>query len=484
MTIDLLQGDCRTVLATLPANSVHCCVTSPPYFGLRDYGTATWVGGTPFPPCDHRRSVWDGPKQTQGAQSGHAAKGDRLGRRHCITCGATREDRQIGMEETLDAYVTELVSVFREVRRVLRDDATLWLNLGDSYNAAGRSGHGTRVGYKQGTNRASADGSDACRSNDATVKPKDLLMVPARVALALQADGWWLRSDIIWAKPNPMPESVTDRPTSSFEHVFLLAKAERYFFDAEAVREEATVRSWDDGSRTFGGVNKHGANLLHGERTTGRLTTPSKRTIKVPGGWDRGEGAHGTIHRDGRTSAEYQEAYVRSGRNLRNVWTIATAPFAEAHFATFPPALVERCIKAGTSGRGCCPACGAPWSRVIKRTGHINRREPAHCANNTPTKTDSTGWAPVSRGTNEWHQTCKCPAAEPVPCTVLDPFSGAGTTAMVAQQLGRSAIGIELNPEYIEMAWSRIQAKRPHERIKPTADAPDHAGPLFAAAGI
>lgn len=394
------------------------------------------------------------------------------------------------MEETLDAYVGELVSVFREVRRVLRGDGTAWLNLGDSYSNDTKWGGATGGKHVNALHGDSGIGRGK-RVTGYALKPKDLMMVPARVAIALQDDGWWVRSDVIWAKPNPMPESITDRPTSAHEHVFLLAKAERYFFDAEAVREEAAVQSWDDGSRTFGGVNKHGANLLHGERTTGRLTTPSKRTIKVPGGWDRGEGAHGTIHRDGRTSAEYQEAEVRSGRNLRNVWTIATAPFAEAHFATFPPALVERCIKAGTSERGCCPACGAPWARTVTRNfvpqQDVSAERGVRCAEGQKPMDAKSGWTGVPRGTTArettgWHQTCKCQAAEPVQCTVLDPFSGAGTTAMVAQQLGRSAIGIDLNPEYIEMAWSRIQAKRPHERIKPTADAPEHAGPLFAGA--
>jgi DNA modification methylase len=346
MTVQIITADCRTALAAMLPSSVHCCVTSPPYFGLRDYGVAG----------------------------------------------------QIGLEETLEAYIAEMVAVFREVRRVLREDGTLWLNLGDSY--AGLNG-----GYS-GADRPSNASSKSSRSKGVVIsgqrpkgisdglKPKDLMMVPARVALALQADGWWLRKDIIWHKPNPMPESCTDRPTSSHEHVFLMAKSERYFYDADAIREAENVPDWDDGSRVFGGVNKHGANAKQ-QRTTGRLVTARK--VKVPGGWDQGEGAHGTIHRDGRTSAEYQEAEVKPGRNKRDVWTIATQPFPEAHFATFPPALVKPCILAG------CPKGG----------------------------------------------------------TVLDPFGGAGTTGLVADRLNRSAILIELNPEYADIARRRIHGDAP-----------------------
>jgi len=296
----ILVGDTRKVLKTLPVESVQCCVTSPPYFGLRDYGV----------------------------------------------------DGQIGLEPSPDEYVAELVAVFREVRRVLRADGTLWLNLGDSYaRQGGEGGHGPNA---QVGNTKSLEQRRMLVPPSGT-KPKDLLMIPARVALALQADGWWLRSDIIWHKPNPMPESVTDRPTSAHEHVFLLTKSARYFYDAEAVKEEAC---YPVGSRE-----------------------------DVPRGGFQGKGS----------DPRGQEAFraIRDTRNLRNVWTIATQPFSGAHFATMPPDLVERCIKAGS------------------RPGDM----------------------------------------------ILDPFGGAGTTGLVAQRLGRDYTLIELNPTYADMARDRINAE-------------------------
>ncbi len=195
----LYQGDCLSILKLLPDRCIHTCVTSPPYFGLRDYGHA----------------------------------------------------EQIGLEETPELYVAKLIQLFREVRRLLVDDGTLWVNLGDSYNAAGRTGHGTRVGYKQNTNRASSHGSDACRPSVDALKEKDLIGIPWRVAFALQADGWYLRQDIIWNKPNPMPESVTDRCTKAHEYIFLLSKSAKYYYDNEAVKEP--VQSTKGNSKSFRG---------------------------------------------------------------------------------------------------------------------------------------------------------------------------------------------------------------------------------------
>ena len=394
--IQALTGDCRTILPTLDSQSVQCVVTSPPYYGLRDYGV----------------------------------------------------DGQIGLERTPDEYVAEMVAVFREVRRVLREDGTVWFNLGDSY-AAGGNGVGNG---KQLTNIGS---HIPAKKAPFGFKPKDLLMMPARVALALQADGWYLRSEIVWAKPNPMPESVTDRPTSAHEKVFLLTKSARYFYDADAVREECESNRPDMKTK---GVRTGLAYLQQGP-----IAHNSIKKVKVPGDWDRGEGAHGTIHRNGRTSAEYQEAALKPGRNLRNVWMIATAPFAEAHFATMPPALAERCIRAGTSEAGCCECCGAPFERMTEtkykrhekwfgdKQGQRNSRGSAGTAYNEPIATITTGWRP----------TCDCAVSAPVPCTVLDPFGGAGTTALVADRLQRHAIHIDLSGEYMALAKERLTADSP-----------------------
>ncbi len=307
--MDYRIGDCREVLRGLEAGSAQCCVTSPPYYGLRDYGVAG----------------------------------------------------QIGLEPTPDEYVAEMVAVFREVRRVLRDDGTLWLNIGDSYAASGTvggppsrnstlrgNGHvggGPKMHVNGGVKRRHADG----------VKPKDLLGIPWMLAFALRADGWFLRSDIIWHKPNPMPESVRDRPTSAHEHVFLLTKGPKYYYDAAAIAEPAVAD------------HPSGNGFKRGARET----------------YKDANGARGS---------DEQWTDVGGTRNVRNVWTIATRPYSGAHFATMPPDLAERCIKAGT--------------------------KPGD--------------------------------------TVLDPLGGAGTTALVAERLDRTSLLIDLNPEYKAMAEKRL----------------------------
>ena len=308
MSVAIRHGDCRDVLRAMPDQSVHCCVTSPPYFGLRDYGYAG----------------------------------------------------QIGLEATPDAFVAEMVAVFREVRRVLRDDGTLWLNLGDSYSSGGRT---TQVAPTlRGNGKDEASGKQAYLNNFAVrpgnhagFKPKDMLGIPWRVAFALQADGWYLRQDIIWSKPNPMPESVTDRCTKAHEYIFLMSKSARYFYDAAAIAEPA---NYPEGP---------------GNTTRGKY-----------------EGDNSEFH---RTKNNLSKIGASDTRNKRSVWEVTTSGFSEAHFATFPPALIEPCIKAG------CPIDG----------------------------------------------------------TVLDPFGGAGTTALVADRLQRNAILIELNPEYAAMAERRFR---------------------------
>jgi DNA modification methylase len=297
--LSILQGDCRETLRTLPERSVDCCVTSPPYFGLRDYG----------------------------------------------------HDGQIGLEQTPDAYVAEMVAVFREVRRVLRDDGTLWLNLGDSYANAGASGPQGKTGDRASRTVTAANLGSGRNGLPPGLKPKDLIGIPWRVAFALQADGWYLRQDIIWHKPNPMPESVTDRCTKAHEYVFLLSKSERYFFDSEAMKEPATGR--DPGNVT---PHKHA-----GERFA-------------------------------ETKANLANVGARETRNRRSVWTVSTKPYKGAHFATYPPDLIEPCVLAGSRIGG----------------------------------------------------------------TVLDPFGGSGTTGQVALENGRNAILCELNPDYVSLAWQRV----------------------------
>ncbi len=393
--------------------------TSPPFWGLRDYGTATWDGGDPE--CGHvqRTNKHGGTSNRPGLEAQEYGYRDTCGK-----CGATRIDSQLGLERTPEEYVANMVAVFREVRRVLRDDGTLWLNLGDSYAASNVSG-------SQGTTGDRASRTFTARTTPKMgegLKPKDLVGIPWRVAFALQADGWYLRSDIIWSKPNPMPESVTDRPTKSHEYLFLLSKSPRYFFDADAVREDAKPES---AVRYAAGYKHFGEGQFEGSPTDMRhaKTIPAEKLEHL------------------------------TGRNIRSVWTIATQPYPGAHFAVFPPKLVEPCIKAGTSERGVCPDCGSPWLRMVERTASEAQRERYAGLGQTISKGVSRpgGFYPESPTVTGWEPTCTH-AADPVPATVLDIFAGSGTTAMVAQALSRRAILIDLNPEYLEQQMKRNTA--------------------------
>ena len=339
------------------------------------------------------------------------------------SCGARRVDRQIGLEATPDEYLATMVAVFREVRRVLRPDGTLWLNMGDSYSTggAGKNFRNSPNANRDGTADTKAP---RCVLNGADgLAPKQLLMMPARLALALQADGWWVRSDIIWAKPNPMPESCRDRPTSAYEHVFLLTKRATYFYDAEAVRET-------------------NSNPALSECITDWRERPGN------GEWPSGTG--------GRMGS------VQSGRNCRNVWSIATHAYPAAHFATYPPELAERCIRAGTSERGCCAACGAPWRRETDKRFTTTRGQKEGGGAGLDATSRWAGWGNgvTDVTTTGWAASCAC-AADVVPATVLDVFAGAGTTLLVADRLQRNAIGIELNAAYTTMAMDRCRADAP-----------------------
>jgi len=315
MSWRILQGDVTARLAELPAASVQCVITSPPYWGLRDYGTATWTGGAED--CAHTgRVMRTAPAGTEKQASNAGAVSVRSG--DCI-CGAVRTDNQIGLEPSPELYVARLVDVFRQVRRVLRDDGTLWLNLGDSYATQPpgiTSGDPFKTSGLSGLSsgkRGARHAREACQTRPAreygTLKPKDLVGIPWLVAFALRADGWYLRSDIIWKKPNPMPESVTDRPTKAHEYLFLLAKAERYFYDADAIAEAASLnKPW---SSTSNGGQK--AALVRNDGNYYGLGVPADTT-----------------------------------RNRRTVWTVTPEPFAAAHFAVMPQALAEPCLLAGS----------------------------------------------------------------------------------------------------------------------------------------
>ncbi len=360
---------------------------------------------------------------------------------------------QMGLEPTLEEYIGKMTAVFREVRRVLKDTGTLWLNMGDAYNSGSQfnqhsSGLGDAKRYSEGA-RGDWPGH---RKIMPGLKPKDLIGQPWRLAFALQADGWYLRSDIIWAKPNPMPESVTDRPTKSHEYVFLMSKKAQYFYDAEAVREDSTTTRpelLEFGERPDIGYSGH---------------MNDRRRAKKPDGWDNGNGGHGKIHRDGREKGA--PADIRHGRNKRTVWTIATQSYPEAHFATFPEKLVEPCIRAGTSERGYCAGCGLPWVRVVERgepepsqdwnTKHGDDPRMATRPKGKSGKTHAEWKANNPDKFVGWQPTCSC-SADIVPGLVLDPFMGSGTVALVAKKLDRNYLGIELNVEYIELANKRLQ---------------------------
>ncbi len=375
----ILIGDVRERLRGLPDQSVQTCITSPPYWGLRDYGV----------------------------------------------------DGQLGLEKTPEEYVEKMVAVFREVRRVLRDDGTLWLNLGDSYASEWACNRRSKI-----DNKAPVLAERKRRGKSAGLKEKDMVGIPWRVAFALQADGWYLRLDIIWSKPNPMPESVSDRPSKSHEYVFLMSKSARYYYDAEAIRESA--RDW--GPR---------------DRTNWCARDPRHHIGKPHTGGERTD-------------------FAETGRNSRSVWMIATQPYPEAHFATFPEAVVQPCIMAGTSEKGACSKCGAPWIREVESklvaspvhgAGSVVGRREKSGQNNF----DGAGMPRLNRETKTvgWKSSCSC-GASPSPCIVLDPFIGSGTTAAVARHLSRKYVGIELNPEYAALAIARIRAgKFPKRRVVP-----------------
>jgi DNA modification methylase len=384
----IVQGDCRDLLARLPDNFVQCVVTSPPYWGLRDYK---------LPPL-----IWpDGWSGTHG------------------------------LEPTYQLYLEHSVQIFREVRRVLRPDGILWLNIGDSYAGGGRGGNPESSPHKkQATNFGCLSVKDTKVGMEG-LKPKDLCGIPWRLALALQEAGWYLRQDIIWHKPNPMPESVTDRCTKAHEYLFMLTKSPKYYYDSEAIKEPAKY-----GRGT-------GKDAFRSKRYQNNLSFDN--SAKTPA-----SGAHGHSF-DGV-------------RNARSVWTISTKPYPEAHFATFPPDLVELCIKASTPEHGCCSVCKRPWVRIVDkqrsfesgsgRAGNLPSGKNGPNLQGGGETLDVRRGPTVSSQTIGWQPACKCNAI-PTPSLVLDPFAGSGTVGMVANKLNRHALLFEQSAEYIKLIQKR-----------------------------
>lgn len=395
----VLQGDVLTQLKTLPDESVQTVITSPPYYGLRSY-----LAGD------------------------HADK-----------------TKEIGLEQAPAEYVAKMVEVFAEIRRVLRHDGVLWLNLGDTYANDAKWGGSTGGKHANGLHGNTSVGRAKKQTG---LKPKDLIGIPWRVALALQDDGWWLRADIIWAKGNPMPESVQDRVTRSHEYLFMLTKDQDYYYDSDAIREPAgdwvndDPRYQEDAEEVPRSEDEPAFHAKLGKPTTGLARKPI------------------------------------TSRNKRSVWTINPKPYRGAHFAVMPDEIPKLCIAAASSEVGACPTCGAPWQRVVERgeshyaelkgdrswremdaeglrRGVIIREGEGGQTRNENGTVPSLHAAP--RREMGWAPTCGCPEAPPVPCVVLDPFAGSGTTLAVAKLLGRDYVGVELNPAYIPLIEERVR---------------------------
>lgn len=369
------QFDALGYLRQCESDSVHCMVTSPPYWGLRDYGV----------------------------------------------------EGQIGLEDSLEGFIDGLAALFREARRVLHPRGTCWINMGDSY--ANDAKWGGSTGGKH-ANRLHGQTGIGRQKVHTGLKAKDLVGQPWRLALALQADGWWLRSDIIWAKRNPMPESVTDRPTKSHEHIFLLTKNAKYYYDAEAIREDSQA---NEATR-----NRYLYNFRYSE---------NDRFSKgvMPGS-------------NGHTGLHNSHDNIGADRNKRDVWFLSSEAFPEAHFATFPQKLIEPCVLAGCPPM-VCVECGEGWTRVVEVSGGVigqawNNHRDDHVLGNRSVNAakGGNGYIRESKG---WEAGCQCGAATE-PGIVLDMFMGSGTTALVATKLGRRFMGCDLNSDYVEMANRRL----------------------------
>jgi DNA modification methylase len=422
--LKIIQGDSRTSLAQLPEKSIHCCITSVPYWGLRSYL-----------PADH-----------------------------------PLKPLEIGCETTFDLYLEHISEVFKAVHRVLRDDGTLWVNVGDAYasTSKGTGGHSE----KQDTNTGSWFDGRRTQGIPEGYKSKDLLMMPARIAMRLQADGWYLRSMIPWIKRNAMPESVTDRPATACEYVFLLSKSQTYYYDRYAVMMKTSANTNARLSQDV--MNQIGSERAHaGGKTNGRMKAVGGKVV-MPDGCNKQNG-----------SMEGALALTVTARNRRNSdWFMesfqgmltddAGEPMAMIvnpkgtsikHFASYPKKLVAPIIQASTSEKGCCPICGTPWERITEASGgsigagswtnHDEKDAERGMVQNQTEAKKLTGKSDYKVESKGWNPICDCEVPETEPCTVLDCFGGTGTTGEVAIELGRKAVICELNPIYTEFVNQR-----------------------------
>ncbi len=393
------HGNALGLADKMPDQVVHTIITSPPYLGLRQYkGDSIAWPTVSFAP------VAGLPEIEVSAQ----------------TCA-------LGEESDPWAYVGHLVLIFRELRRVLRKDGTLWVVIGDSYANVGKWGGTTGGKHANGLHGKSGVGRD--KKDYAGLKPKDMVGIPWRVAFALQADGWYLRSDVIWNKTNAMPESVRDRPTKSHEYVFMFSRAKRYFYDKEAIKETAKGTGGGPFSENYAAAQPaHGGRSSYRSERDSFKRNGSKREQAIVPGQD-----YGTHRHDRKCEWDVET------RNKRSIWMVPTVSFAGPHFAAYPPKLIEPCLLASTSAEGVCPECGAQWGRVMKVESHKAEGR---------ADVQVLGWGP----------TCQCGCPDVIPAIVLDPFLGTGTTAEVAIKNRRDWVGFELSEEYIQLAWRRLSA--------------------------
>lgn len=442
----IYHGNSLEVLKTFPDSSIDCVVTSPPYWCLRDYGTAP----VEFPAMEY--SLFG------------------------FTVSVEKQTCSLGLEANVNDFIGHMVLIFREVFRVLKGSGTCWINMGDSYAGSSKGGANYPENaklYLQGTNKGTLAKATVINTVKNVVKPKDMLGVPWMLAFALREDGWYLRQDIIWSKPNPMPESVTDRCTKSHEYIFLLSKSNRYYYDADAIKTKikSTATTYlKDGTRSLTswqtGSGAHSA-IRHNTKE-GSFIEKTKRVVYKEMRDSYGLNGKGFVGHSGNFNSSGN--LIGGGKaNKRSVWTVATKPFKEAHFATFPEELIVDCIKAGTSEYGCCSHCGEPYIRDFTKEliptakASYNSKPDSRDAkadtldqgSNRIKDGHKPGW--VNRTTTKgWVPSCAC-SADIDKAVVLDPFMGAGATALVARKLNRNFVGVELNQEYIETSEKRLR---------------------------